>query len=212
MIEVNIISFDGLNRSGKGTQLSLTQKYLEDKMQNVIIVRGDGSREGIGNPEYYDPISKWWQRWQSNTNKSNKDWDNAYLVLNKEIEDELYNFRQKYNQSFFLMDRSYISRWFVERQRCKNTPFDNVIERTQVFPNKYFVLDAPKEILLSRQSDDNPRKSQFRRQIIEQWYDLWQDTLNRVQERLASNMIRLDASQDKSQINKKILESIELYK
>lgn len=212
MIGINVFSFDGLNRSGKGTQLSLTRKHLKDNLENVIIIRGDGSREGINNFEYFDPISHWWQRWQKNKNKINQDWDNAYLVLNKEIEDELYNFRQRYDNGFFLMDRCYISRWFVERQRDKNTPFNDIINRTQVFPNTYFVLDAPKEILLSRQSDDNPKKAQFRKQIIEQWYDLWQDTLDRVQDRLGSSMIRLDATQDKYNINKKVLENIELYK
>ena len=212
MIGINVISFDGLNRSGKGTQLSLTHKHLKDNLENVIIIRGDGSREGINNPEYFDPISIWWQRWQKNKNKSNQDWDNAYLVLNKEVEDELYNFRQRYDNGFFLMDRCYISRWFVKRQRDKNTPFDDIINRTQVFPNKYFVLDAPKEILLSRQNDDNPQKATFRRRIIEQWYDLWQDTLERVQDRLGSNMIRLDATQDKYNINKKVLEDINFYK
>lgn len=209
---IEVISFDSLNRGGKGTQLNLLRKYLEDNMQNVIVVRGDGSREGIDNPEYNDPPSMWWKRWQSNKQKSAQDWDNAYLVLNKEVEDELGNFRHKYDNGFFLMDRCYISRWFVERQRDKDTPFEDVVDRTQVFPNKYFVLDAPKEILLSRQSDDNPKKAQFRRQIVEQWYDLWQDTLDRVQEKLGDSMIRLDATQGKYDIHQVVTKNLNLYK
>lgn len=209
---IEVISFDGLNRSGKGTQLNLARKYLEDNMQNVIVVRGDGSREGIDNPEYNDPPSMWWKRWQSNKQKSAQDWDNAYLVLNKEVEDELGSFRHRYDNGFFLMDRCYISRWFVERQRDKETPFDDVVDRTQVFANKYFVLDAPKEILLSRQSDDNPKKAQFRRQIVEQWYDLWQDTLDRVQERLGDSMIRLDATKGKYDIHQVVTKNLKLYK
>lgn len=209
---IEVISFDSLNRGGKGTQLNLLRKYLEDNMQNVIVVRGDGSREGIDNPEYNDPPSMWWKRWQSNKQKSAQDWDNAYLVLNKEVEDELGNFRHKYDNGFFLMDRCYISRWFVERQRDKDTPFEDVVDRTQVFPNKYFVLDAPKEILLSRQSDDNPKKAQFRRQIVEQWYDLWQDTLDRVQEKLGDSMIRLDATQGKYDIHQVVTKNLNIYK
>lgn len=205
---INVISFDGLNRSGKGTQLNLTRKYLENSMQNVIVVRGDGSREGIDNPEYYDPPSMWWKRWQSNKKKSIQDWDNAYLVLNKEVEDELANFRHKFDTGFFLMDRCYISRWFVERQRDKKTQFEDVVARTQVFPTKYFILDAPKEVLLSRQSDDNPKKAKFRKKIIEQWYDLWQDTINRAQDKIGDSMIRLDATKSKYDINKKVLENI----
>jgi len=209
---IKIISFEGLNRSGKGTQLNLARKFLENNIQNVIVVRGDGSREGIGNHKYFDPQSVWWRKWQSNKNKTVQDWDNAYLVLNKEIENELKKFRHKYDNGFFLMDRCYISRWFVERQRNKNTSFDDIINRTKIFPNKYFVLDAPKEILLSRQSDDNPKKAQFRRHVVEQWYDLWQDTLYRVQERLGNSIIRLDATLSKYEINQIVLKNIEIYK
>lgn len=209
---IKVISFDGLNRSGKGTQLSLTRKHLEDLTHNVMVVRGDGSREGIDNPEYFDPPSMWWKRWQSNKDKTTQDWDNAYLVLNKEVEDELARFRHNNESGFFLMDRCYISRWFVERQRDKNTPFEDVIDRTYVFPHTYFVLDAPKKILLSRQSDDNPKKALFRRQIVEQWYDLWQDTLDRVEDKLGDSMVRLDATKGKYDIHQDVLQNIKVYK
>lgn len=209
MENVKILSFDGLNRSGKGTQLSLTKKRLEDLTQNIIVVRGDGSREGIGNTDYYDPLSIWWRRWQSNKDKTPNDWDNAYIVLNKEVEDVLDRF-SRIGGGFFLMDRCYISRWFVERQRDKNVPFEDIIEKTYVFPDTYFVLNAPKDVLLSRQSDDNPKKAMFRRQIVEQWYDLWEDTIKRAQEKLGDNMVELDATRDKYHINENIFKKITL--
>lgn len=206
---IEIISFDGLNRSGKGTQLNLTKKYLENRIQNVRVVRGDGSREGIGNPQYFDPPSIWWKKWQNNKEKTTVDWDNAYSVLNKENEEELKKFSHFFDNGFFLMDRCYISRWFVERQRDKNTKIEDIIKNTQIIPDKYFILDAPKEELLSRQNDDNPNKAQFRREIIEQWYDLWQDTINRAQEKLKDKIIRIDATQNKYDIHQRVIRNIE---
>ena len=207
-----IVSFDGLNRAGKGTQLKLLRRHLEDLMYDVIIVRGDGSREGVNNSKYFDPPSVWWRKWQENKEKTIQDWDDAYLVLNKEVEDELETFRHKCCSGFFLMDRCYISRWFVERQRNKSTSLEDVISRTQVFPNIYIILDVPKKILLSRQNDDNPKKTEFRRQIVEQFYDLWQDTTNKVEDKLGNSVIRLDGTQDKYDINEKVIKSINIYK
>ena len=212
MKDVKIISLDGLNRSGKGTQLSMLKKNLESEAFSVKTIRGDGSREGVGNPEYHDPYSPWWKRWQDNKQKTPQDWDNAYLVLNKELEEEVSHFGQANKAGFILLDRCYISRWFVERQREGSIPFEDVIDRTYVFPHKYFILEAPKDVLLSRQNDDNPKKAKFRRQIVNQWYDLWVDTINKVEERFNDKMVRLDATQSKEDINKQILQNINLYK
>ena len=172
--QVKVISFDGLNRSGKGTQLELLKQFLKNEKKPVQVVRGDGSREGINNINYSDPQSAWWVRWQTKKDKTSNDWDNAYTVLSKEIEDEFhrFNYPEQNKNSFFLMDRCYISRWFVQRQRDKTVQFEKIVEDNQIFPNKYFILDVPKEILLSRQSYDNPKKAKFRQGIVNKWFDL----------------------------------------
>lgn len=208
MKEIKIISFDGLSRSGKGTQLKLLRRYFENISVPVQIVRGDGSRKGEGNIDYHDPRSTWWIKWQNIKQKTSEDWNRAYTVLSKEVEDEFVNFSDKHDSGFFLMDRSYVSRWFVKRQRDVNTPFEDVSGINHTFPHKYFILDAPKEVLLSRRSDDDPAKAQFRREIVERWYDLWQDTMEKVENKLGDHMVRIDATKEKDDIHQIILQNI----
>lgn len=42
------LGFEGAHRSGKGTQIELLSRSLEDKRIPFLIVRGDGSRPNKG--------------------------------------------------------------------------------------------------------------------------------------------------------------------
>lgn len=207
-----VVSFDGLNRSGKGTQLRLLREYLGSSMVPALVVRGDGSREGIGNLSYFDPPSKWWRNWQANQNKTINDWDRAYERLKTEVQERYDRFSNENASGYFLMDRCYVSRWFVKRQAVPDFPIEDIIRENPVFPDKYFFMDAPQEVLLSRQSDDNPTKAEFRREIVSKWYHLWQDTLLRLEDRLEERFIRLDATKLPEEIHKEVLTSLNLNK
>jgi len=170
---MNIISFDGLNRSGKGTQISLLRKGLEKKY-NVGVIRGDGSREGMGNNDYHDLISEWWVNWQKNQHKSSSDWDDAYKRLS--YENDVY-INGLSSDTVVLMDRCYLSRWFTVRQYNDDLPLSKVHDESLIIPNLYIILNPSKQSLMKRCSMDNSPKKYFRQGIIENWYSLWEDVV-----------------------------------
>jgi|GEM_PF-2903483 len=208
MNKIFIVSFDGLNRSGKGTQLKLLRKYFEGKNIPVQIVRGDGSRKGEGRTDYFDPESNWWKNWQNIKNKSPRNWDEAYHILSREIEQEFVFFSKQNRYGLFLMDRSHISRWFMERQRNQNTSFESAFRKNCLFPDIYFVLDAPQNILLSRKSDDDPGKARFRQDIVKKWYELWKDTMKKAKRKIGNSMVRVDATKNANEIHRIILNNL----
>lgn len=196
-----IISFEGLNRSGKRTQIYLLRNYFKSANHPVEVLRGDGSRPGIDSSGFYDPQSKWWKDWQCNQNKSSDDWNLAYEVLSSENNSRLNDFFQDNPEGTIIMDRSYISRYFMLMQQGVNISLEDVARDTQVIPDLYFFLEVPKEILLERVSDDNPSKTEFRREIVKKWYNLWDEVVGTAQEFLKDAFERIDGTQSPESIH-----------
>ncbi|MBT4804841.1 hypothetical protein HON71_01585 [Candidatus Woesearchaeota archaeon] len=205
-----IISFDGLNRSGKGTQISKMKEHLESLSVPVGVLRGDGSRPGKGLDNFTDPSSDWWKIWQANNNKNYQDWNLAYQVLSNENEDKYASFISTNPEGVLLMDRCYLSRWFMLRQQDKDTKFEDAFLSTNLHPEQYFVIDVPKDVLLERVSDDDYTKTEFRRENVRRGYDLWQDTINRAEDYLKEKMIRLDGTKSPDKLHNIISLSIDI--
>jgi len=181
---MTIISFDGLNRSGKGTQIFLLNQKL-NKDYPIEIIRGDGSREGIGNPKYYDPPSEWWVDWQRNKEKSIGDWNQAYLKLKYE---NLNRISELPPETIFLMDRCYISRWFTVRQSHPDTILSEVYSKAEIIPHLYIILNPSKKTLLERCDLDDSEKRTFRKGVIENHYPLWGDVIRDAKKYLGDEM------------------------
>lgn len=209
MSDIHIISIDGLNRSGKGTQLRLLKEHYIRCGVPVQVVRGDGSREGVGGPYSHDPMNAWWRQWQRKPVKTAADWNRAYAVLTRESAWELQWFSREHDVGYFLMDRCYLSRWFTERQRNPRTPLPGAPARHRIVPHLSFVLDVPKAVLLTRRSSDNPRKASFRRAIVERWYDLWVETMAIASGILGDALVRIDGTRDPRLIHEDIRAHIE---
>ena len=104
---------------------------------------------GIGSYECHDPHSEFWLSWQKKKNKTSYDWDTAYEVLSRESFRRVRQFESEYGgEGVILMDRSHFSRWFVLRQRDKNSDLRDSISELTLLPNKYFIFDVSKETLL----------------------------------------------------------------
>ena len=204
-----IISFDGLNRSGKGTQIRLLRDYLERRKISVEVLRGDGSRPGLGSKDFYDPPSDWWVDWQANSNKVAKDWDEAYQVLSEENNKRYKEFSIENQIGTILMDRSYISRYFMLKQQGFGISLEEIADGTELRPKYYFVLEAPKETLLERVSDDNIGKTEFRRDVVRRWYDLWVEVVYDAQNFLKERLMKIDGIQSPQAINGCIIHTLE---
>lgn len=189
-----IVSFEGLNRSGKGTQIKMLRNNLETVCQPVEVLRGDGSRPGIGSRSFYDPKSQWWMDWQDHKDKKGSDWNLAYQVLTEENNLRCGEFYSENPNGVILMDRSYISRYFMLRQQGVETSLEVVAKDTKLRPETHFVLEVPKSVLLERVSDDHTDKNGFRREIILKWYCLWTNVVNEAHEFLKDNLKRIDGT------------------
>ena len=209
-----IISFDGLNRAGKNTQISLLNNYLCDNGYRVAVMRGDGSRKGNGSSD--DPVSTWWQDLQKRLylkdEQGNYDqivWREAAKRLNEEILDEL----DAGNSDYILLDRSLISRVFVEQSHDTTKCLQDIIrsistnEGRVVVPDIGFILHVPQTVLLKRNltSYDCPEKRDFRKDIILGYYDAFENITK--QFALSGlRVIHIDGNSPTLQIFEKVLE------
>lgn len=191
---IKIITFEGLNRSGKGTQIKMLRDHCQVLGYPVEVLRGDGSRPGIGSQGFYDPQSPWWRDWQANQEKTSCDWNLAYHVLTEENSRRYKEFCTEHRQGMILMDRSYVSRYFMLKQQGLEMSLETVALDTPLHPELFFFLDVSQGLLLERASDDNPRKAGFRKEIAQRWYPLWNSVVETAQNYLKDRLRRIDGT------------------
>ena len=191
---VLIVSFDGLHRSGKGTQIGLLCDYLKKKDIMYGVLRGDISRPGVGSKTFYDPVSSWWQEWIIKKDKRIDDWNHAYERLVLENETYYYEFSKINPQGILVIDRSYLSRWFTSRRFSREHSFEEAFNSTTLHPDQYNIIEVPKDALLLRCSKDKDRNKNFRNQIIEEYYDLWEETIDLAKNKLGKQITMIDGT------------------
>ncbi len=181
------IGFEGPNRVGKGTQISLLGRYLSLHEIPFLVIRGDGSRPMSGLSG--DPCSLWWSEMNKKlrTTAELSDWDLAACRLAREMivwrDRVLPRVLRKADKEFgcLLIDRSILSRSHVTREAGSLDVNDlyprrflkgKSITYETVCPDIIFNLIAPKEVLQTR-LDPNDPKYYFRKLLIEtksEWY------------------------------------------
>lgn len=104
-----VVGLDGLHRAGKGTQAALLHAAISENGGRSIIVRGDGTRDGLGLSEG-DPYSNEWQarslRVKSPEGNTVEAWNAASYVLMR----ELGEVRNSDNYDAVIVDRTVLSR------------------------------------------------------------------------------------------------------
>ncbi|MFH1064180.1 MAG: hypothetical protein V1729_03815 [Candidatus Woesearchaeota archaeon] len=227
MPEIEVISFDGLNRSGKGTQIKRMKNYLEDRGITTYVLRGDGSRKGDGSEN--DPYSEWWKEMQPrlrNKDQSKDSYDKQWAIASDRLNWELYHTYHHEipaimdigitDKATILLDRSLISRLFVRQRKDAMTTLDGLLtfsspsgeEHAVVLPDISFILHAPKEELLGRNRilSDHPDKYEFRKKIITEHYESFERTVWSIAHPLM-NLVHIEGNYDKDDVFREILRS-----
>jgi len=190
--KVKSVGFDGLHRCGKGTQIELLKDYLGKKGVRCAIARGDGTRKGLGlSPE--DPYSVWWQeRYESFFRKNRTPEENKYLSdlvyskLTQEARVAMYELEKNNpNGSMLIMDRTFVSRWFVKKQQESSISLEDAVyvadpetdaKIDPFIPERVYVVHVHLDELLRRVEDssDSPEKKQFRLNNLVNYFDCFE--------------------------------------
>jgi thymidylate kinase len=224
--KVITIGFDGLHRSGKGTQIRMLSDYFAVNDMASLVVRGDGSRAGMELAPYDFP-SRWWQenlpyfKQEAHSPEEKKfKADLKYQrlcreakVIKNRVLPHMMNERGK-NLGWMLMDRTFISRYFFCKQIDPLVKLEEALtaycprrKRVEtVVPDMTFVLDAPADILIGRISrqECNPEKYAFKTKMINAYYSLFTETLDELKKR--RDIYIVNALKTPEEIHKEILE------
>jgi thymidylate kinase len=106
-----IVGFDGLHRTGKGTQAEMLHSAITLHGGRSVVLRGDGTREGLGLHDG-DPYSAEWQA-RSKSVKSPEGntieaWNASAYLLVRELSERLEEDGDNYDA--LILDRTVISR------------------------------------------------------------------------------------------------------
>ncbi|MDD4737819.1 MAG: hypothetical protein PHF54_01000 [Candidatus Pacebacteria bacterium] len=218
------IAFEGPNRSGKGLQIEILSSCFEKEGIPYMIVRGDGSREK--NELIESNFSMWWEninpRLHSNNNLN--DWNIAACKLAEEVvyckNNILPEITRKNNSDvgMLLIDRSILSRAVLISEQIRNFTMDDlypeyffeqgkVLTVWDVLPDIIFLLNAPKEVLLSRLSKDDP-KYNFRKEIIEKKSNWYNHVLSGFPGIIRSKVNIIDATKEPIEIHNEVYDII----
>ncbi len=186
--KVRSIGFDGLHRCGKGTQILLLKDYLQSNGVNSVIVRGDGTRKGSGVSQE-DPYSAWWQdRYESFFRDNRTPEENRYLSdlvycrLTREAKSAMHRLERDYIGGVLLMDRTFVSRWFVKRQQETCISLEDAVSVVDpdthemispLIPKRTYIMHVQLDELLKRVegSTDSPEKKQFRLDNLTKYFN-----------------------------------------
>jgi thymidylate kinase len=222
--EVISIGFDGPNRAGKGTQIELLSRALDQKGIPYVCVRGDGSRPAEGS-HLGDPVSEWWTEMNKKLKEEGKreNWNESSRRLAR----ELVVFRDRVlprmfadsQVAFLIVDRSLISRTMVPRQLGETDISSKLyqaftgqkgrkISPELVCPDVIFNLVASENVLFSR-IDPSDSKGTFRRKIISETSEMYKNAIADLPLELRERVVEINAHQDPQEIHKLIKDYVE---
>lgn len=222
-IPIKTIGFEGLHRSGKGTQIDLLKKHIEDIGIPCVTIRGGGSRTNTG-IEIGDKYSAWWQNHLVKLKSSGvikEDWIEGSRRLAREV----ILFRNKFlpelaaelgsDRAVLLIDRSILSHMAMLDSSDLNQIDISAVygERdvnnrklpitADVFPDIIFYLKASPETLYSR-LDANDPKYQFRKKNIDENTTSFDESIRILPIELKKKIIEIDANRSVDEVSAEI--------
>jgi thymidylate kinase len=204
--QIPIIGFDGNHRVGKGTQIDLLSMSLADKGIRSLILRGDGSRPGLGSREG-DPYSSWWQNFHEYVKESNNEYD-AWRIGARRLLGEAATKIAPIDDNVttvVLFDRSRLSRTQMTLKEGLPTDFETMYRNDgndeynnahlhTLVPDVTIYMHAPVSILLGRLSSQDP-KYEFRRKNIVSSQDSFDEAFEHCREK-GEEVVAIKADQD----------------
>ena len=220
MQNIFIVSFDGLHNNGKGTQITLLSKQLNNSGISTLIRRGDGMRKGIAS-EAADPESAWWKENISRMRATGFEGHDSMSAateasnrLNAELFTARYYFMPHLMQSegrdtgVILLDRGPISRLFVKRREDPEADFETIRffqnrsgRHEILLPDQIFLLHAPLGVLIGRNTDRTSEKTKFNEIVLTRYYSDFEHTIATLPKLLSDRTTLINSTQSISEIN-----------
>ncbi len=218
------IAFEGIHRTGKGTHIENLKNRLGELGIPYADIRGEGSRPGKGGTTG-DPPSEPWLKLNEALHKreGGEDvdrWDEAAYRLARELivwRDRFLKRKIEASDSPFgalIVDRSLLSRAALMKHRLQPPP-DKIFSTEDLYPEKIqnrkkitvemilpdiiIELVAPKEVLISRLEQDDPRY-EFRKRNIETMYVTYMEAKNHLSEEIRKRIVTIDSSRNEDEI------------
>lgn len=219
-----VVAFDGLHRSGKGTQAKLLHEANEEAGVRSRIVRGDGTREGLGLVEG-DPYSKEWQelsrQMKSGDKNSVEDWNHSSLKLMKELQDLM----RENQEDMIIVDRSILSRVAFLLHRGVIGDSDEVtiddmypgnlelddsarVNLESTLPDVVFNLQSSSVEKLLKRLDAGDPKYEFRARNIKGGFDAAKKSVDILPVNLREKVFTIDCSEDEQTIHRKVVSKL----
>lgn len=215
-----VVGFDGLHRSGKGTQAELLARALDEQHTRSVILRGDGTREGAGQSPG-DPYSKEWQERNhrlKTVDRTVEGWNQSAYILARELHDRIQNAGQ---EEAIIVDRTLISRAAFLLHRGvtahgataeladlypdhQDVAEEEAFDLDAIVPDVIFDLQADSpEDLLSRLDPDDP-KYEFRAQNIRGGFETAQIASQHLPASVQARVETLDAMEPLQTVHEKV--------
>ena len=217
-----IIAFDGLHRTGKGTQCDMLQRFIADNGGSSLVVRGDGTREGLGVTPG-DPYSLEWQsrnsQIKSPTGGTIEAWNASAILLSKELVETVK--KNEAGHDVIIVDRSLVSRSAFLLHRgvgMKGVRFalDDMypvndasggqrVDYGYMVPDVLFDLQVDSPAKLLARLDPNDPKFNFRSRNIKGGFDPAMIASAHLPESEEANVVLVDAEKTPEEIHKEVL-------
>lgn len=216
--QISIVGFDGNHRVGKGTQIDLLSMALADKGIRSLILRGDGSRPGLGNSEG-DPHSQWWQNFKEYAKGFDNEYD-AWRIGARRLLGEAAAKIASIDDNMttvVLFDRSRISRTQMTLKEGLPTNFETMYRNDgndeyedarlkTLAPDLTVYMHAPTSILLGRLSSQDP-KYEFRRRNIINSQDTFDSAFEHCRDK-GEDIVAIKADQDPVEVTLNVRDAI----
>lgn len=218
-MKIHTYAFEGGHRSGKGSQIEILKKKLEEMGIPCIAIRGAGSRPNTGEA-VVDEYSKWWEKvlpLLKAPTASNEDWYEGSRRLAREVivfRDRVLPrlaSRRKSSQAVLLIDRSVLSHMAMiendpEQQFTPHQIYGSKDKKgrklpstNEIFPDLMFYLQADSNTLIER-LDRNDPKYDFRKRNIEAHLPKFDTAIKDLPPELQERIIRVNANETTEEI------------
>ncbi len=218
-----IIGFDGIHRSGKGTQIDRLEVSLHESDIAPLTVRGDGTRDGKGDTPG-DPHSSLWQERSRHLRSSDATLDDWH-ASSYDIVHELHDHATSGQYQAILADRSLVSRaalmlhggatpgrkgfdleeLYPEREHI---PRSKQIDLRHVLPDILFHLEADTpDVLMSRLEPDDP-KYDFRARNIQTTFEGYHRAARVLPPEVRDRLYTIDAALPEDVVHQRIVNAL----